>query len=216
MEKSDISVGNHSVLAKGNLPEGLNGLLANRLLNEYKLSSAVFSPSRGEEGVLVGSLRLPDGGNLMPLLNEVESYAIRCGGHAQAAGITIWEKDYDRFRKDFDSYCMRNPAVEAEEAIDISVSDLTEENYQMLRCFAPFGQGHREPRFILRDIPVSRLRFIVGGRYLLTLVSPGVKIKSFRCGVHDFDGLSTVDMKARWTLNEYKGKTSIEVIVDKL
>jgi single-stranded DNA-specific DHH superfamily exonuclease len=74
--------------------------LANRLLQEYEKPVAVFSPSKKDPNVLVGSIRSKEGFNVLKALEGTKTPLTK-GGHAFAGGVSIKVEDFATFKKDF-------------------------------------------------------------------------------------------------------------------
>ena len=83
--------------------QGVIGILASRI--KEKLHRPVFAFARGENGQVKGSGRSIPGLHLRDALDLVSKRApgllLRFGGHAMAAGATIMEADFPRFRELF-------------------------------------------------------------------------------------------------------------------
>lgn len=83
--------------------QGVIGILASRI--KEKLHRPVFAFARGDAGELKGSGRSIPGLHLRDALDLVSKRApgllLRFGGHAMAAGATIREADFPRFRELF-------------------------------------------------------------------------------------------------------------------
>ena len=79
--------------------QGVVGLVASRL--KEKTHRPVIAFARDDEKSAKGSGRSIDGVHLRDALDRVSKYApdfiVRFGGHALAAGLTIQEKDLERF-----------------------------------------------------------------------------------------------------------------------
>lgn len=209
-----ITPGASGICVKSSLKEGLNGLLANRLMKLHRVPVAVFSPSYAEEGVLVGSLRSEEGFSVLDCFSALSPYLLRCGGHERAGGLSLKEGDFPSFQKSFLSYCKEHPFSEEEDpGIPLRLSECTEESYSLLRQFAPFGQGHEEPVFVLSNLDVDSFQYSKDGKYLLTPLGYGVKMVSFSLGKKDFLLKSRTSLYARFVHNEYKGKQSLEIRV---
>ncbi len=133
-------------------PSGIAGLYANRLLREIGLPVAVFARSEARKGCLVGSLRAPEGYRLMDFLGSLKKAPLAFGGHPLACGVTIEERDYFQFATSFLSYVEKTRLEglpPAAEPIDITLEDLTAENYAVLEQFEPFGVDFPRPSFAL-------------------------------------------------------------------
>ena len=83
--------------------QGVVGILASRI--KEKLHRPVFAFARGENGEIKGSGRSIPGLHLRDALDLVSKRApgllLRFGGHAMAAGATMLESDFPRFRELF-------------------------------------------------------------------------------------------------------------------
>ena len=84
--------------------QGVIGIVASRL--KEKLHRPVFAFARGENGEIKGSGRSIPGLHLKDALDLLAKRApgllLRFGGHAMAAGATLRESDFERFRELFD------------------------------------------------------------------------------------------------------------------
>ena len=85
--------------------EGVVGLVASRIKEKVHRPTVAFA--RTAEGELKGSGRSIPGIHLRDMLDLVSKtepgLILRFGGHAMAAGLTIQEKDYDRFARAFEA-----------------------------------------------------------------------------------------------------------------
>ncbi len=134
---------------------GIVGLVANRLKDLTGRPAIAFARCT-ETGMLRGSARSVEGLHvrdaMAAALTTMSGPAVRFGGHAMAAGITLAEADLDSFRSAF--------AAEVGRLRDISGSDdslwadgaLAAEDLQLdlaeiLAAAGPWGQGFPEPLF---------------------------------------------------------------------
>ena len=205
-----------AILVNTNLPEGLNGLLASRLLSEYGKPVAVFSKDSKNPGVLVGSLRSKEGFNILKALEGCQAPLLAGGGHAYAGGVSILESDLPLFKKDFIYAAIKHKLMPTRnKSIPLDIAEATMENYQLLRAFAPFGEGNEHPSFRLVS-PIDQLAFSLDGKYLSTRLSPSVRLFSFSLGSKDFPKEGTATLSLHMALNEWKGRLSLDLLVDEL
>ena len=150
--------------------EGLAGLYANKSMNEKKIPVAVFAKGK-EEGLLTGSIRAPKEYSIDVLLSKYPFLFVAGGGHPQALGCTIKEKDYLLFCTMFASECEKQ-ALEIkkqdEELIPITIEDLNAVNYSIYESFMPFGPLFEEPTF---EISVDKNDFSIIGKNKDTYVA---------------------------------------------
>lgn len=212
----NIPLDEAAIVLVSDLPEGLNGLLANRLLTEYAKPVCVLSRSEKEEGVLVGSLRSQEGFNVMKALENLKPFLLAGGGHAFAGGLSIKESDFAAFKKAFLFDALKfqiNPPKK--DYVPLVLEEATMENYQQIRRFAPFGQQWKEPTFLLSRIPSSGFNFVKDGKYLSTRLPGGARLFSFSLGSSYFADKEAVDLAAHFALNEYQGRVSLDLLVEK-
>ncbi len=212
---SDISFveGSSGVILNLNIKEGLNGLLANKIMKAHHVPSAVFCPKHGDPSILVGSLRSEKGFSLIDFFDKAKGYALTYGGHDCSGGLTIKAEDFPSFKKFYLSYCAAHPFLEEPPTmIPLSLSEANMDSYRIIRAFAPFGEGHPEPIFCLSGLDVDGFVYSKDGKYLLTPLGKGVKLCSFELGKKDFlDGEKT-SLCVKFELDEYKGATSLRLL----
>ncbi|MBE6126916.1 MAG: hypothetical protein E7182_02970 [Erysipelotrichaceae bacterium] len=200
-----------SITVVGHLKEGLNGLLANRLLNMYRKPVAVFSSAKSDPSLYVGSLRADDGFNVMEFEKSIESLLVKGGGHAYAGGVSIKKSDYGAFKDAFEKYAFRHPLLPKKvDAVELELSEVNMESYRSLRLFGPFGHDYPAPSFVIRDVPLSSLRFVKEGQMMKTPLANGIYLLSFdfaRPSLIDPD--EKVDLKGTLTFEEYRGSVSL-------
>ena len=203
------------IVANLPLKEGLNGLLANKLLKQYKVPVAIFSASYADPNVLVGSLRSDVGFDVLECIKELAPYCIRSGGHSHAGGISILKQDYSSFSKAYLSYCREHPLTKIEpDAIPLQLSEATMDSYRIIRKFGPFGEGHEEPLFMLGNLNVDSFQYSKDGKYLMTPLGYKTRLVSFSLGRKDFLLKDKASFYVKFELNEWKEETSLELRVE--
>ena len=193
------------------IKEGLIGLIANRLLNEYQVPSIVFTKDSMDENFLKGSIRSKEGFNVQKAFESLNKYLVAGGGHALAGGLTIRKADFDNFKKDFLSLCKEHKFVKEElPSIEIEVPEITFENYKILRLFAPFGIGFPEPLFSIKEIPTKYLQFISGGKHLSTPVSINTKLLGFNMNEEEIKSHQSISLFGNLLESVFRDKKSLE------
>jgi single-stranded-DNA-specific exonuclease len=170
----ESEMGNMSaiVAAAPHYPYGIVGLIAGRLANAYQKPSVIIT----EEGEFSrGSLRSVPGFSVILALESCADLLEKYGGHEQAAGLTVRTERLAEFTKRFQqtvtSWREENEQQisedsqgerELELAIDFEVTPgyITDNPYRELSKMAPFGEGNREPVFLMRGVEVADLRAI--------------------------------------------------------
>lgn len=141
-------------------PEGVVGLAAGRVSDHFYFPACVFN--KGEE-LCKGSCRSIKGVNIVEILEECSDHLESYGGHEQAAGFKVKTDNLEElehcFRKKIKSALegkKLEPELELE--LEIPTEKLGTDLEQILTGLAPFGKGNPEPKFLVRNLEVSRKR----------------------------------------------------------
>src|SRR3954467_3210001 len=133
---------------------GVIGICATRLVERYGKPTLVIARD-GEEGH--GSGRSIAGFHLLDALDHETCKPLftRYGGHSHAVGFAIASERIPALRAAMDAYARTKltpadlePALEVDG--ELSLDELTPQLYKSLQRLEPFGQGNREPIFVIR------------------------------------------------------------------
>ena len=156
------------------------GLVANSLVEEY--SRPVFVWGRDGDGVLKGSCRSYNGYDLYILMNSVTDAFIEFGGHAGAGGFSITLESLTTLEEKL-SNALAALSMEVELAhssLPISISDISENLWNTVSQFAPFGMGNEKPIFKIKKAEIKLIRqFGKENNHLELTLSPNIKAISF-------------------------------------
>ena len=209
IDKADL-VNKKGIVLKMDVLEGLIGLIANRLLGEYNVPVLIFTQDEKDPSILKGSIRSKEGFNVTKAFESLGKYLLTGGGHAFAGGLSIKASDFDAFKLDFEHLCETYQFVQSEKpSINISLKDITMENYRIIRSFAPFGVGFSEPLFKISDLPTRGLTFISYGKHLSTQLSIQSKLLGFNMNEFEIKKNAFIDIYGTFYLNT-KFKTTLE------
>ena len=204
-----------AIVVEADIPEGLNGLLANRLLQEYEKPVAIFSPEKKDPGIWVGSIRSKEGFNVLKALEGMATPLTK-GGHAFAGGVSINKADFARFKKDFLFAALKHKLTPTnEKLIPLELSEATMANYRVLQSFGPFGQGFKAPTFLVKDLDPKTFTYLMNGKYLSTSLNQEARLFSFALGAKDFDLAALTSLEVHFALNCYKGRLSLDLYAEK-
>ncbi len=212
----DIEDNPKAIVLKLDLKEGIIGLVANTLVNKYHCPVIVFT--KDNEGVaLKGSSRAPEGFNIVQAFKQLDKYMITAGGHALAGGCSIKLEDFDDFKKDFISLVEKTP-LEIKEVphIQLSLSDVTYENYELVNSFSPFGEGWPAPTFILKRIKVNTLFFSRDGEHILSPLGFNSRLVGFNFSKEMMKEYQYVDLIGYLKTNVYNHRTTIQFLIKEI
>ncbi len=168
------------VLYLPDINEGIVGIIAGRLQEEYRTAVCVLTDS-SEPGILKGSGRSPENIHLKNLLDRFSDLFVRYGGHAGAAGMSIRKDDLDRFRAEANAWTVSEGLVREDAGtllydLEITASDVPAVLDETLK-YGPFGHGNEA---ILFKVTGFRLKE-ENGIKKLPVGENGVKLFSDSC-----------------------------------
>jgi single-stranded-DNA-specific exonuclease len=137
------------VLASKNWHAGVIGIVAARVVEEYRRPTVLISLANGEGQ---GSARSIPHFPLHEALNECRDHLLGWGGHAMAAGLRIAPERIAAFTEAFVNRAnQRLTAHNLEPMVrldaEVGLADLTDALIRDLDRLAPFGQGNPRPGF---------------------------------------------------------------------
>ncbi|MDO8566215.1 MAG: single-stranded-DNA-specific exonuclease RecJ [Candidatus Moranbacteria bacterium] len=213
-KKFIFAVGEH-------FPYGIVGLVAGKIAGEFHKPTCVLT--RGVE-TSQGSFRSIPELNIIENLEQCGELLMKFGGHAQAAGMTIWNENLEKFYEKFNALVEKKLAsivTEPELWIDLCLKPehITPQLCRDIMLFSPFGEGNPEPIFLLENMRVEEVRLVGNGnKHLkLRLVSPdGTKhfdAIGFSLGgaVADLKKDEVLDVVFQLSENTWNGTTTIQL-----
>lgn len=198
--------------------QGVVGILASRMRERAHRPTMCFARAAG--GQLRGSGRSIPGLHLRDCLDLVAKRApgllLRFGGHAQAAGLTIRESDFARFRALFEETAAallpqesRTRIVETDGELEAAYHSL--EVAQMLES-SIWGQGFPQPLFC--DTFQVESQRVVGERHLkVRLAKDGRRLEAMRFG--SLEPLPAIVRAAyRISVREFDGLKNVQIVLE--
>jgi len=214
-------------LFEKNWHQGVVGILASRIKEHMHRPTIAFA--KGEEGELKGSARSIPGLHIRDALDRVATrypgLVKKFGGHAMAAGLSLADTDFERFRDAFEAEveCLLE-GVELDAVVDTD-GELLPENLclplaRVLRYAGPWGQHFPEPLFDGEFLVVHQR--LVGERHLKLVLShpkaPATLLDAIAFNV-DLDlwpnqTVERVVIAYRLDSNEFRGRESVQLLVE--
>jgi len=166
----------------GDWHEGVLGIIAGRLVEEYKRPAFVLTRVKtGERELYKGSGRSFGEFNLAEALKAMTGEIVGGGGHAGAAGVKVLPEKLEEFKEKlntyYDSLGLVNQERFFEREADVWTEGFKELNLELveeLRRLEPFGVGNEVPVFGLREAFVLDKKLMgAEGQHLGLLVRGG-------------------------------------------
>lgn len=167
-EHASLSVKNRESLRKllfvshDTYPEGVIGLIAGRLVEEYYRPAIVVS--RGEK-TSKGSVRSVNGFNIIDFLRQSSEYFVNVGGHPMAAGFTVETDQLEKLQtllEEMAEELVGDDILIRTLKIDMKIpfKIITRELYKKIQELQPFGMGNPEPMFVSKKVEVKDMRLL--------------------------------------------------------
>lgn len=221
-EKSVIVIGNP------NWRVGLLGLVASKIVDQYKKTTFVWG-SEGSE-IIRGSCRGYGDINLVEAMSALPiNSLIDFGGHKGAGGFSVEHTEIhfleERLLKVFDGITDKKlENVDIPIDAKINLDDVNSGNYNVIEKLAPYGEGNPKPIFLLEDITISSIKEFGKDKNHLEIIfldekAHPVKAISFFKTRNDFGRSLTegerINLYATFEKNTFLGRTELRLrIVD--
>lgn len=207
--------------------QGVVGIVAGRLKDKYSLP--VFALSI-EDDEIKGSSRSVQGVDLGTIVMNAIQLGIlsRGGGHPMAAGFSLKKEklsDFKTYLTDvIKQEMLSNDGTLLEVDGLLDIQGATPDLMEKLSLLAPFGESNPEPRFVLKDVQVTRTNALKNGHIACTLTGKGgkyINAIAFRAADTEM-GMNLINSKGRFfhvlgTLKQdsWKGYTKMQLqIID--
>ena len=143
------------IILSGDFHQGVIGIVASQLVNRYNIPVLLFAHDTSKQGrsVLKGSGRSIPGVNLFGILQQCDRFLLKFGGHAMAAGMSLFEENLELFKDRF-SGILKEEILKKEKSerfsvdAELSLDQLfTKGVIEQLQNLEPFGVGNKRPIF---------------------------------------------------------------------
>lgn len=208
--------------------QGVTGILAARLKEKHHRPVIAFADAG--DGLLKGSARSVAGLHVRDALEAVATrhpgLIVKFGGHAMAAGLTLEREHFAVFADAFDQHVRGCLSEDDLQGLWVTDGELEQGEFELalarqLRMAGPWGQQFPEPSFHGRFRLVDQR--LVGERHLKLVLQTedgGVSVDGIAFNV-DLErwpnpAIRFADMAYRLDVNEFRGRESLQLMVEHL
>ncbi len=201
---------------------GIIGIVGAKLMEKYGKPVFIIGTENGEGR---GSARGIDGFSIYKTLEACSDLLTKFGGHPKAGGFSLPADRIEEFRRRVYEYCRANyvkmPVYTVSADMEVTCRELTNDNVELLSRLEPFGEGNRQPVFLLKNCTLRSKRALKDGKFTAFDVESGgtaLKALSFRIPFAEFYAEigSSVDILAVAEINEYNGMRSVNLKVQEI
>lgn len=212
------------VLYKENWHEGVLGIAASRIVNEYDRPVIMLNYD-AEKSEYKGSARSIPAFDLFKACMSMRDLFINFGGHSQAAGMTIAENNIEQVKKRLNEYIFQElNEDDFKQEISISqqvnVNDVTETLVHELQQLAPFGMGNPQPVMLIEDVPTDIRQIGQDKNHLKMQFEQENKVDliGFNKGeLHPYISNDTlIQAVGTFGINEWNGNRTVQLIIQDL
>jgi len=209
-------------VANSSYNQGIVGLVAGRLVDEYYKPAVVVSQ---EDEYSKGSVRSVDGFNIIEFLRNFNDLFEDLGGHPMAAGFNIKTSNLAKLQQQLTKLAdkkINDKLLQPKVKIDVEI-DFQDINWQLVKKLeemSPFGLGNPRPVFSVRDIKVVKLYPVGRDRQHLKLElqkgqSPIYQAIAFGQGklIKKLGQEQLVDVCFSLDINVWNGDESLQLMV---
>lgn len=143
-----------TVVYQENWHKGVIGIVASRLTETYYRPTIVFTKSGNK---LAASARSVKDFDIYNALEACSEHLEQFGGHMYAAGMTLKEENYQKFKDAFEKEVKKTihpdlliPEISVD--LEINFSDINPKLIRLLSQFEPFGPQNMTPVFITKNV----------------------------------------------------------------
>ncbi|QLB21393.1 single-stranded-DNA-specific exonuclease RecJ [Vespertiliibacter pulmonis] len=225
----DYSVASGIILFQADWHQGVIGILASRIKDQFNRPTIVFAQEDEQSELLRGSARSIIGVHMRDLLERIDTnypdLIIKFGGHAMAAGLTIAREKLPQFEQAFNNVVQTFIEPEQLQGIiytdgELQTNELNLDTAELLKQAGPWGQHFSEPIFE-GDFKILHQK-LVGQKHLALIVesSEGMQIDAiwFNIDLRQYPDYSIKSAKLIYKLNinEFRGNRNLQLLVEDL
>lgn len=205
------------VLGKEDWHHGIIGIVASKVTDLYYKPSILVCFENGEGK---GSGRSIPGFDLHEALNKCDRYIERFGGHSMAIGLTVTQKDFPKFKEEFEQYAQNSnirdmiPIIQMDK--EISLKQVTKEAVEELSKLEPFGEANKVPLFFIKNLKIQAIRALSEGKHVkMTFQEDNILIDAigFNLGIYasEYQIGDRVDVAGTLEMNEFNGNYHMQI-----
>ncbi len=221
VENTDLKNDRVLVIYLPDCHESIAGIIAGRIKEKYHKPTFVLT--KGENSAK-GSGRSIEAYSMYEELVRCADLLIQFGGHPMAAGLSIEEKNIEKFRRRLNQNCsLTEEDLQPKIVIDVPmpISYITKNLIRQIALLEPFGKGNTKPLFaqkglkVLDAVVVGRNRNVAKVRLMdpQGTVMDGVYFGEADEFVRFIKDRSSVSVTYYPEINQFRGREDIQIVI---
>lgn len=141
---------------------GIIGLIASKVADKYQIPAVAISVSGNK---CRGSVRSGGKGDIEEGLDHCSDHLTSFGGHSNAGGFLMEEKDFEDFESCFQEWAKKNGTRESGERkkkidAELEGGKISKSLYREISKLGPFGVANPQPVFLLNGAEIQSARLV--------------------------------------------------------
>ena len=219
IEKEHMNDNNALVVSGKDWHHGVIGIVASKITEMFYKPSILLSI---EDGIAKGSGRSIEGFDLHNALCECDDLLQKYGGHEMAVGLSLPKENLQKFSERIKEISKN---IDLEQLIPVikidkilTSKDLEIENIETLKMLEPFGEGNKNPLFVIKNAKITSIRALSEGKHLKVAVNvdgKNIDVIGFKMGelVDELLIGDKIDIAGTIDINYFNGVRSIQVVL---
>jgi len=215
-----------TVLFSENWHKGVIGIVASRLIEKYYRPTIILTES---DGKITGSARSVREYDVYSAIEKCGDLLDQFGGHKFAAGLTLKKENVSAFKLKFEEVVAGSitqdqltPKIEID--AEIEFHEITDKFLRILKQFAPHGPENMTPLFCARSVFETGWGQVFGNNHLKMELfqksNPTIRFQAIAYDkgdfIHFFQRKTPMDIVFKIQENEYKGITTVQLLIEDL
>lgn len=221
---SDVnSIGDNTlrVICSDEIPDGLTGIIANRLADQLLQPVLVMSDKPDAE-IIKGSGRSRNNFDFFTSVSRYDHLFEKLGGHNHAFGFSIKKENIPILLKELNQTlnCSSMECDIQKYDYELPIDYITFELLEELKLFEPYGIGHKPFVFLSRNCKISQY-FIINGKHCKLIINGSITLEAMAWNSadkykHMLKQYVPVDLLYTVKANEYNGLISPLLIIENI
>ena len=172
----EMGRGDHfiSIVHNESWHEGVIGIVASKLVENFKAPAIVFTNS-SQENIIKGSARTAGTLSIFDELHKCRDLFVKFGGHKAAAGLSMNKENLPLLKEQMSANLKNIPlhqrTLQLSYDIEISPEAITPRLVKELENLEPFGQGNPRPSFKMKNFTIKSYQ-ILKERHVRWVLAP--------------------------------------------
>jgi single-stranded-DNA-specific exonuclease len=216
---NEVQSKDHAVIVWGeDWHEGVIGIVASKLSNQYKKPAFIFSINND---IAKGSARANGDINLHAIISKASHLLLGFGGHKNAAGLSLKKEHLEAFKDTINeaiSQCEESLHIEPNTLGELDVLSVDLEFIDIIEQHEPYGLDNLRPIFKVSNAQVVNATLFGKEKNHLKLIlnSNGLVFEAIQFNTRTIVDKEAIDIIVSLNKNEFKGDVKAQFLVHQI